>query len=87
VNLETLNSCLTKQDDTAIKESLKLGETLDVDATPALFINGEKIEGALPLEYVYRMIDNALIASGQTPPPPVPIPAQPQAPPATKPGN
>jgi protein-disulfide isomerase len=87
VDLETLNSCLAKQDDTAIKESLKLGEKLDVDATPALFINGEKIEGALPLEYVYRMIDNALIASGQTPPPPVPIPAQPQAPPATKPGN
>jgi hypothetical protein len=60
-----------------------------VDATPALFINGEKLEGALPLEYVYRMIDNALIASGQTPPPPSAAPAQtqPQTAPATKPGN
>jgi hypothetical protein len=36
------------------------------------------------------MIDSALIASGQTPPPPpppTPIQAQPQTPPATKPGN
>ena len=92
LNLETLNACITKQDDSAIKESLKLGDSLGVDATPALFINGEKMEGALPLEYVYRMIDNALIASGQTPPPPPPHPAppvqgQPETPPATKPGN
>jgi protein-disulfide isomerase len=90
VNLETLNSCIAKQDDTAIKESLKLGETLGVDATPALFINGEKVEGALPVEYVYRMIDNALIASGQTPPTPppaAPVQASPAASPATKPGN
>ena len=87
LNADTLNACLVKQDDAAIKESMKLGESLGVDSTPALFINGEKIEGALPLEYVYRMIDSALIASGQTPPPPVPVPAQPQAQPATKPGN
>jgi len=92
LNLETLNACITKQDDSAIKESLKLGDSLGVDATPALFINGEKMEGALPLEYVYRIIDNALIASGQTPPPPPPHPAppvqaQPETPPATKPGN
>jgi len=87
LNADTLNACIVKQDDAAIKESMKLGESLGVDSTPALFINGEKIEGALPLEYVYRMIDSALIASGQTPPPPVPVPAQPQAQPATKPGN
>ena len=90
LNADALNACLVKQDDTAIKASMKLGESLGVDATPALFINGEKIEGALPLEFVYRMIDNALIASGQTPPPPppaAPVQAQPQTPPATKPGS
>jgi len=91
LNVDALNACLTKQDDVAIKASMKLGESLGVDSTPALFINGERVEGALPLEYVYRMIDNALIASGQTPPPPPPAappaPAQPQTPPATKPGN
>jgi protein-disulfide isomerase len=91
LNADALNACLAKQDDTAIKESVKLGETLGVDATPALFINGEKVEGALPVEYVYRMIDNALIASGQTPPAPpppaAPVQASPAASPATKPGN
>ncbi len=88
LNLETLNACLAKQDDSTIKESIKLGESIGVDSTPALFINGEKVEGALPLGDLYRMIDSALIASGQTPPPPpTPIQAQPQTPPATKPGN
>jgi protein-disulfide isomerase len=90
LNTDAVNACIAKQDDSAIKASVKLGETLGVDSTPALFINGEKVEGAQPLEYVYRMIDNALIASGQTPPPPpaaTPAPATPQTPPATKPGN
>jgi protein-disulfide isomerase len=90
LDADALDACIVKQDDTAIKASMKLGESLGVDATPALFINGEKMEGALPLEFVYRMIDNALIASGQTPPPPppaAPVQAQPQTPPATKPGS
>ena len=89
LNADELNACIAKQDDAAIKASMKLGESLGVEATPALFINGEKVEGALPLEFVYRMIDNALIASGQTPPPPPPAPAQapPQPTPANKPGN
>jgi protein-disulfide isomerase len=91
VNADALNACVAKQDDTAIKASVKLGESLGVDSTPALFINGEKVEGALPVEYVYRMIDNALIASGQTPPPPpppvAPVQAPPTATPPTKPGN
>ena len=91
-NLKTdaLNACIVKQDDTAIKASQKLGESLGVEATPALFINGEKIEGAQPLANVYRMIDDALTASGQTPPPPprvAPIPTPSQLPPATKPGG
>jgi protein-disulfide isomerase len=90
LNVDSLNACIAKQDETAIKASIKEGEALGVDSTPALFINGEKVEGALPIEYVYRVIDNALIASGQTPPPPppaAPIQTQPQPPPATKPGN
>jgi protein-disulfide isomerase len=92
VNVDSLNACMAKQDDTAIKASVKEGEALGVDSTPTLFINGEKVEGAQPIEYVYRVIDNALTASGQTPPPPPPPPAAPiqtppQTPPATKPGN
>jgi protein-disulfide isomerase len=87
VDMSVLNACIAKQDDTAIKASIKVGTDLGVDSTPALFINGERLEGAVPIEYVYRMIDGALIASGQTPPPP-PAPVQaPQTAPAAKPGN
>jgi predicted DsbA family dithiol-disulfide isomerase len=86
-----LNACIAKQDDTAVKASMKTAEELGVDSTPALFINGEKLEGAVPLEYVYKMIDNALTASGQTPPPPPPpsspTPQTPQTQPASKPGS
>ena len=74
VDLTALNACIAKQDDTAVKASVKEAEALGVDSTPALFINGAKLEGAVPLEYVYKMIDNALTASGQTPPPP-PVPS------------
>ena len=92
VNESALNACVEKQDDTAVKASIKVASDLGVEATPALFINGERLEGAVPVEYVYRMIDNALVAAGQTPPPPValPAPAQQSAPAAgaaTQPGN
>lgn len=79
-----LSACIAKQDATAIKASAKEGEALGISATPTLFINGEKIEGAQPLEYVYRMIDSALIAAGKTPPPPAPVTT---AAPAAKQGN
>jgi protein-disulfide isomerase len=81
-----LDACIAKQDDSAVKASVKEAAALGVDSTPALFINGERLEGAVPLEYVYRMIDNALTASGQTPPPAPPVKA-PQTPPAAKPGS
>jgi len=70
VDEATLNACIEKQDDTAVKASVKLATDLGVDSTPALFINGERLEGAVPMEFVYRMIDKALVAEGQTPPPP-----------------
>jgi protein-disulfide isomerase len=84
VNEATLGACIEKQDETGVRASMKVGSDLGVEATPALFINGERLEGALPIEYVYRMIDNALVAAGQTPPPPVPLPSL-SAPPAPAP--
>jgi protein-disulfide isomerase len=83
---DVVDACLAKQDNAAIQQSLKEGEQLGVEATPALFINGEKLEGAQPIEYVYRMIDGALIAAGQKPPAPMPT-DQKAATTAAKPGN
>ncbi len=74
VNESKLEACVKKQDDTPVKAGLAEGEQLNVNGVPALFINGEMITGAVPIEYVYRAIDSALTAQGITPPPPVPIP-------------
>ena len=78
LNTTSLQACIAKQDDKAVNASVKEGEALGVDSTPALFINGEKLEGAYPIEDVYRMIDGALVAQGKTPPPPV-VKAEPHA--------
>jgi protein-disulfide isomerase len=90
VDAAALKACIVKQDDAAVKASIKEGETLGVRATPALFINGQKVEGALPIEDVYQVIDEALRAEGKTPPPEVPVPTTTTAPtvaPAAKSGN
>ena len=75
VKAEPIDACLKKQDQTEIKASLKLGESLEIEATPVLYINGEKLEGAYPLVDVFRMVDEALVAAGKTPPPPYVAPS------------
>ena len=65
-----LDACIAKQDDTAIKASLQLGQSLGLASTPTLYINGDKIDGALPIEFIFGLIDDALRVQGQTPPPP-----------------
>jgi protein-disulfide isomerase len=66
-----LDACLQKQDDTAVRATMKEAESLGVEGTPALFIEGEHIDGALPAEQVWLVIDRALRAAGVEPPPPV----------------
>jgi protein-disulfide isomerase len=64
-----LDACLTKQDDAPVRSSMKEGDALGVDGTPTLFINGERLSGALPESQVWLAIDRALKAEGITPPP------------------
>ena len=73
-----VEACVKKQDDKDIKTSMKIGEDLGIEATPVLFINGEKLEGAYPLTDIFRMVDQALVAAGQTPPPPYTPPSPPK---------
>jgi len=63
-----LNACIAKQDETQIKVETKEAESLGIDGTPALFVNGERINGALPQEQVWVAIDRALRAAGEQPP-------------------
>ncbi|WP_348264986.1 thioredoxin domain-containing protein [Telmatobacter sp. DSM 110680] len=74
-----LDACLAKQDEAQVRASAKEAEALGIDGTPALFVDGERINGALPAEQVWMVIDRALRADGIEPPP-----AEKPAPPAGK---
>lgn len=71
-----LDACIQKNDTTAIQASQKLGTSLAIDATPSLFINGDKVDGAVPVEFIFQVIDDALRAEGVTPPPPYVAPKE-----------
>lgn len=61
-NLDTvkLQSCIKAQDESAVKASMKEAESIGVEATPTLFINGEKIDGAVPPSELRAALDRAL---------------------------
>jgi protein-disulfide isomerase len=64
-----LNACLAKQDETAVRASASEADKLGINGTPAVFVNGERIDGALPREQVWMVIDRALREAGVEPPP------------------
>jgi protein-disulfide isomerase len=68
-----LQSCVKAQDDSAVKASMKQGDEVGVSATPTMFINGEKIDGAVPASEIRAALDRALKEAGQ----PVPSHASP----------
>jgi protein-disulfide isomerase len=55
-----LQSCIKAQDDSAVKASMKEAEGVGVEATPTLFIGGEKIDGAVPISQLRAALDRAL---------------------------
>jgi protein-disulfide isomerase len=63
-----LDACLVKQDESQVLASAHEAESLGVEGTPALFIDGERIYGALPEELLWQVIDRALRAEGIEPP-------------------
>ena len=69
LNDATLQVCIAKQDETTIRQSMHEADSLGVDGTPSLFIDGEHINGAVPTAQVWLVIDRALRAAGVQPPP------------------
>ena len=68
-DMTKLQACVKAQDDDAVKTSVKQGESIDVDSTPTTFVNGMKShDGALSLEEMRAMLDQALKDAGETPP-------------------
>lgn len=64
-----LQACVAKQDEAPIRQEMKLSDSLNINQTPTLYVNGEMIAGALPKDVLWQTIDRALKAEGVTPPP------------------
>lgn len=78
VDVVKLQSCVKAQNEDAVKASMKEAEGLGVNGTPALFINGQKIDGAVPIGEVRAALDAALKDAGEPVPqhlPSAPAPA------------
>jgi protein-disulfide isomerase len=60
LDMVKLQSCIMAQDESAVKASMKEGDGIGVEATPTLFIGGEKIDGAVPMSQVRAALDRAL---------------------------
>ena len=78
VDVGKLQSCVKAQNEDAVKASMNEAEGLGVNGTPALFINGQKIDGAVPIGEVRAALDAALKDTGEPVPqhiPSSPVPA------------
>lgn len=60
-----LQSCVKAQNEDAVRASMKEADGLGVNATPTLFINGQKIDGAVPASELRAALDAALKEAGQ----------------------
>lgn len=83
LDLGKLRACQETHSTAAVRASLTEGQQLGVSATPTLFINGEKLEGAASGEEVQAVLDRALRDAGVA----VPTMPPPAAPPVTKPAS
>ena len=68
LNVATLQACVKAQDDSAVKSSMAEADLLGVSATPTLFINGLKLDGAVPPQELTTIINRALADAGETAP-------------------
>ena len=73
-----LQACVKAQDEKPVRASLSEGDSVGVDATPTLFVNGEKLDGAVPADDVRAALNRALSNAG------VKAPEHKSAPDATK---
>lgn len=68
LDAQKLKACVDKSDESAVRASMAQGDELGVDSTPTLFINGERISGAVPEEKMRSIISRALVDAGEKAP-------------------
>lgn len=78
VDVVKLHACVRAQNEDAVRASMKEADALGISATPTLFINGQKIDGAVPVNELRAALDAALKDAGEPVPqhiPSAPMPA------------
>lgn len=75
-----LQACVKAQGNAIVKASMAEGDSIGVSATPTIFVNGERLEGAVDAAEVRAALNQQLLAAGVQPPAPAPAPASPPAP-------
>lgn len=73
-----LQACVKAQNEDAVKASMHEAEGVGVTATPTLFVNGQEMDGALPITEMRAALDRALQQAG------VPVPAHPPTSPSSE---
>jgi protein-disulfide isomerase len=68
LDVTKLQSCVKAQNEDSVRASMKEADGIGVSATPTLFINGQKIDGAIPPNEIRAALDNALKDVGQPAP-------------------
>ncbi len=63
-----LQACIKAQSDDSMKSSLAEGDSIGVSATPTVFVNGERLEGAVDVEEVKAALNQRLLEAGVQPP-------------------
>ena len=79
VDTTKLQACIKAQSDSIVKASMAEGDKLNISATPTLFINGQRIEGALGADELRAALNQQLLAAGVQPPAAPPAAAKPAA--------
>jgi len=68
LDVTKLQACLKAQDEKPVRASMHEGDAVGVDATPTMFVNGQKLDGAVPPDEVRAALDQALKDAGVAPP-------------------
>ena len=76
-----LQACIKAQPEDVMKASIAEADTVGVNATPTVFVNGERLEGAVDIDEVRAALNQRLLEAGVQPPPP---PAKTQPAPTSK---
>jgi protein-disulfide isomerase len=82
LDVAKVQACVKAQDEKAVRASMHEGDSIGVEATPAMFVNGQKLDGAVPAEEIRAALDQALKDAGVAPPEHKPAAAEAKSPPA-----